>query len=118
MTSPKISPGITYGNIVSWGVMILLGFGGYVKLQDSNSQNTKDISEARATAKEAQTMVASVKDAQVLSDRDIQGKLSAVAVDIAIIKTQIGSMDKKLDEIAIQNKSPEVNSSSKFAKKE
>ncbi len=93
----QIDKNITTGNIVSWS-MIMIGLAiGYGKLQSATAQTTKD-------AQKATEMAAKVEETLRNTDAIRLAQISALTVDIAVTKSTVTSIDKKIDELIRQAK--------------
>jgi hypothetical protein len=83
---------ITWGNIVSW-VMIVIGLTtGWVKIESATAQNTKDVAAAVLLAQK-------VEDNQRTMDSKRDAQINSLTVDVAVMKNTMTSVDKKIDEL-------------------
>jgi hypothetical protein len=97
MTAPKLNSEITIGNVVSWVMIGISLVVGYTKLTDASAQNMRDVAEAKSLS-------IGVQDKLLQSDRERQKEISEMKTDVAVIKTNILTINDKLDEIRINQR--------------
>ncbi len=91
-----IDKSITWGNIVSWVMIIIAVSMGYAKLESATQQNAKDVGAAV-------TLAQKVEDNQRLMDSKRDAQITALTVDVAVTKNTVSSIEKKVD-VLIQRK--------------
>lgn len=97
LNNMQIDKNISWGNIISW-VVIVSGLAvGYGKVSSATEQNSKDVLEAKA-------MAASAQEANRQSDLAINSQITALNVALAETKVTIVYMDKKLDELVTNSR--------------
>lgn len=95
----QLDKSITIGNIVSW-ILILIGLGmGYAKLESATIQNAKDVRAATELAQKVESNQREIDTAR-------NSQISALTVSNAEIAITVKYMDKKLDELIAQGRSP------------
>lgn len=93
----QIDRNVTWGNIVSW-VMILIGLAvGYAGQVAATRQNAKDVAEAKALA-------VSAAEAVKVSDAIRTTQINALTVSVAETAVTVKYMDKKLDELVADSR--------------
>ncbi len=92
MTAPKIRPDITIGNIVSWTIIACGFLVGYTKLQDASAQSIKDVGEAK-------NLAINVQERLNQSEKVYQREAGDMKTDIAVIKSNVLTINDKLDQI-------------------
>lgn len=95
----QIERTVTWGNIVSWAMIIIGGAMGYARLESATEQNAKDVASAMAVAK-------AVEETSRATDARRDSQINALTVITAETKVTITYMDKKIDEL-IRRKSNE-----------
>lgn len=89
---PKVDSQITIGNMVSWALVVIAFVTGFVKLQEASAQNARDVVEAKSIAVRASERLTA-------SDLVRQADIGALKTDIAVIKSNVLTMNEKIDEI-------------------
>lgn len=93
----QIDKNISWGNIISW-VVILTGLAiGYGKIANATEQNAKDVNEAKVLAANAQ-------EANRQSSLAINAQITAINVALAETRITTIYMDKKLDELIAESR--------------
>jgi uncharacterized membrane protein (DUF4010 family) len=97
MTKPTINTQVSIGNIVSWA-LVLSGFiAGYVKMQEVQAQTSE-----RVKAMEAHSGIFEAKS--ISKDEAIVAQLADLRLDLAVIKSNVMSINEKVDDIRAQRK--------------
>jgi hypothetical protein len=97
MDNMQLDRTISWGNIISW-VVILSGLAvGYGKIATATEQNAKDVSEAKVLAVAAQ-------EANRQSSQSINAQITAINVALAETRITTIYMDKKLDELIAESR--------------
>lgn len=94
MTRPKINAEVSVGNIVSWSLVAIGFIAGYVKLEANANQTIKDVETLRATTKENRTYAEAIKNEAGRNDALMTDKVSLLATDVAVVKSEIRAMHK------------------------
>lgn len=83
---------ITWGNMISWAVILAGLAGGWTKIESATAQNAKDVAAAVTLAEKVET-----SQRQMDAKRDAQ--ITALTVSVAVTEVTVKSIDKKLDEV-------------------
>lgn len=83
---------ITWGNIISWAMIVIGMAVGWGKLQSATEQNTKDVAAAVLLAQK-------VEENQRMMDAKRDTQINSLTVAVAVTEVTVKSIDKKLDEL-------------------
>jgi low affinity Fe/Cu permease len=97
---------ITFGNIVSW-IMILTGLGfGYAKLISAGEHNTLAVAQNKVDVQNAVLLAQKVADDTRTMDAKRDAQINSLTVAVAVTRVtlenmdkNLGNMDKKIDEL-------------------
>lgn len=87
-----IDRSISAGNIVSWVMIVVAVTAGYTKIQSATTQNAKDVAAAIARTDR-------IEEAARASDARRDAQINSLTVDVAVTKSTVTSIDKKVDEL-------------------
>jgi hypothetical protein len=87
-----IGKSVTWGNVVSWAMIIVVSGMGYQKMVSTTEQNAKDVAAAITYAQK-------VEENTRLMDAQRSSQINSLTVLMAETKITVGYMDKKLDEL-------------------
>lgn len=88
----QIDRNVSWGNIVSW-ILLIVGMAiGYGKLASATSQNTRDVQKALEMAE-------GVRASLIMSDAARNAQITTISVNVAETRTAVQYTEKKVDDI-------------------